>query len=167
MLAKPLRVLIIYPPFGLIESPSLGVGVVKAATVEAGFPCDVLYASVEFADLIGFQDYLLIAHSDSQILLPERLFAAALSSNIPTLEQYYERLVLPFNQAFSGFIAPRGSVAQQVERYKGLEKRAIRLLRRAGAAARARAVRRLRPLQQHRAKPRVAGDRQAPEGTLP
>ncbi len=120
-----LRVLLIYAPFGLVESPNLGASIVKAATVEAGFPCDVLYGSVEFAHLIGFKDYLALAHSDSQTLLPERLFASAVFDRIPPMEAYYDAIVAPFNEAFGTWLAPKGPQSPQVDQLRAIEECAV------------------------------------------
>jgi len=94
--AHPLRVLLVNAPFGLIEYPHLGVSLLKAAVVEAGFACDVFYATVEFAQRIGFGNYRALESSASPLLLPERVFARALSERVPPLDAYYDACVRHF-----------------------------------------------------------------------
>ena len=104
------RVLLINAPFGLIEFPHLGTSLIKAATRAAGFACDVLYASIEFARVIGFTEYLTVERAACPMLLPERPFAGLVSAHIPSLEEYYCDLVTPFGEHLWPFIhaeAPR------------------------------------------------------------
>ena len=124
-MAKRPRILLIYAPFGLVESPNLGVSLVKASAVDAGYECDVLYASIEFAQRLGFKDYLSYSHSDSQVLLPERIFARALSDAIPPMLDYYEKVVMPFNDAPGTFLAPAANHGAVVERLESIESIAI------------------------------------------
>ncbi len=108
------RVLLINAPFGLIEFPHLGTSLIKAATRAAGFDCDVLYASIEFARIIGFTEYLTIERAACPMLLPERPFAGLVSAHIPSLEDYYRDLVTPFGEHLWPFI--HAEAPQQIGR---------------------------------------------------
>jgi ribosomal peptide maturation radical SAM protein 1 len=99
-----LRVLLVNAPFGLIEFPHLGTSLIKAATHQAGFACDVLYASVEFARRIGFTEYLSVERAACPILLPERPFARLLSEDIPSIDDFYREIVQPFSDRLFPFI---------------------------------------------------------------
>jgi hypothetical protein len=48
------RVLLAYMPFGGIDRPALGLSLLKASAENIGFPCDVSYFNLKFAELIGF-----------------------------------------------------------------------------------------------------------------
>jgi ribosomal peptide maturation radical SAM protein 1 len=90
------RVFLVNAPFAPIGMPHLGTSLVKAASVEAGFSCEVYYASVEFAKRIGFAEYVTFCCGASPMLLPERVFAGALSDRLPPLDVYYREVVDPF-----------------------------------------------------------------------
>jgi ribosomal peptide maturation radical SAM protein 1 len=97
-------------PFGLIEYPHLGLGLIKAAVRQAGFACDVWYASVEFARLIGFHHYRPVESAASYLLLAERMFARALSPDVPSLDDYVDACLEhfePTGQVFFGNLAVR------------------------------------------------------------
>ena len=59
--ARPLRrgahgraaTLLLELPFKDVQNPGLGVSMLKAALEEAGYPCAIRYANLEFAALIG------------------------------------------------------------------------------------------------------------------
>lgn len=53
----PRRVLLVYMPFGGIERPALGISLLKAAAQNAGFPCDIAYFNILFAEMIGWPAY--------------------------------------------------------------------------------------------------------------
>lgn len=98
------RALLINAPFGLVEFPHLGTSLIKAAAQQAGFVCDVWYATVEFAQVIGFAEYLNIERSACPMLLPERPFARLLSENIPSTDEYFRTVVQPFGQRLFPFV---------------------------------------------------------------
>ena len=94
-----MRVLLIVPPFGLIEYPNLGTSLLKAEVRAAGFECDLLYASVEFAQRVGFQTYRAICMLDAQLLIPERIFAHVLfGDRIPPWNDYWQEVVLAYER---------------------------------------------------------------------
>ena len=98
------RALLINAPFGLVEFPHLGTSLIKAATCQAGFVCDVWYTTVEFAHVIGFAEYLNIERSACPMLLPERPFARLLSENIPSADEYFRTVVQPFGERLFPFV---------------------------------------------------------------
>ena len=92
-------------------------------TEQAGFPCDVLYASIEFAKIIGFYEYITIQRADCPLLLPERPFARALSENIPSMDSYYNDIVEPFSDGFGGLVYRRDTRRER-ESMKTVEQQA-------------------------------------------
>jgi ribosomal peptide maturation radical SAM protein 1 len=46
------RVLLLYPPFGALAFPSIGLSLLKASLDQAGIPCDVRYLNYDFLDLL-------------------------------------------------------------------------------------------------------------------
>ncbi len=105
---QPLRVLLVNAPFGLIEYPHLGVSLIKAVTRDAGFDCTVWYAAVEFAKLVGFMHYRAVENASSSVLLPERMFARALSSGVPTLDAYVDACLKHFRSTAQVFFGDLG-----------------------------------------------------------
>jgi len=105
---RPLRVLLVNAPFGLIEYPHLGISLIKAATEQAGFTCDILYATIEFARLVGFGHYRALESAASPLLLPERVFAPALSPNVPSLDAYFNACVRHFKSTATVFFGDIG-----------------------------------------------------------
>jgi ribosomal peptide maturation radical SAM protein 1 len=51
------RVLLVYMPFGGVERPALGISLLKAAAESIGFPCDIAYFNIVFAEMIGWPAY--------------------------------------------------------------------------------------------------------------
>ena len=45
------RVLLLYPPFGALAFPSIGLSLLKSRLVEAGIPCDIRYLNYDFLDM--------------------------------------------------------------------------------------------------------------------
>lgn len=70
-------VLLVVPPFGGIDRPSLGAHLLQACALQAGISVDIFYANLEFAQLIGECVYEAIAYAPSCSLVGERIFARA------------------------------------------------------------------------------------------
>ena len=62
--------LLVEMPFKAVNRPSIGLSLLKAASVRAGFSCEIHYANLPFAERIGFDLYETIAEQ----LPPESLF---------------------------------------------------------------------------------------------
>jgi magnesium-protoporphyrin IX monomethyl ester (oxidative) cyclase len=105
---RDLRVLLVNAPFGLIEYPHLGISLIKAVTRDAGFHCDVWYAAVEFAKMIGFAHYRAVENASSSVLLPERMFARALSPGVPSLDAYVDACLKHFRSTAQVFFGDLG-----------------------------------------------------------
>jgi ribosomal peptide maturation radical SAM protein 1 len=73
------RVLLCVMPFGEINQPPLGIGLLKAGVIRAGFPCDVRYFCLDFARRIGEPLYHSLANTSrvSQVLSGEWIFTPA------------------------------------------------------------------------------------------
>ncbi len=46
------RVLLLYPPFGALAFPSIGLSLLKSRLNEAGIPCDIRYLNYDFLDML-------------------------------------------------------------------------------------------------------------------
>ena len=70
-------VLIVVPPFGGIDRPSLGAHILQAAARRAGYKVSILYANMLLAADIGVKRYTAICYAPTADLLGERFFTAA------------------------------------------------------------------------------------------
>jgi ribosomal peptide maturation radical SAM protein 1 len=71
-------ILLIVPPFTIIESPLLGVHILQALAVEQGYKTEILYLNVLLASTIGPERFSYIAFPPLELhweMLAERLFA--------------------------------------------------------------------------------------------
>jgi ribosomal peptide maturation radical SAM protein 1 len=93
--------LLVTMPFATSQHPSIGLGLLKAALVGDGLPCDVRYLNLRFAERIGGLRYEQIAHGPFH-LLGEWIFAADLfGDQIPPPERYFsEVLHRPVGECF-------------------------------------------------------------------
>lgn len=89
------KIAIFFMPFGIVEYPHLGTGLLKACLQQHGFHCDLFYYSIEFAQRIGWDVYSFLEGNASPVLMGERVFARALSDNIPDLEDYFHDILKP------------------------------------------------------------------------
>ncbi len=78
------KVLLVVPPFAAVNRVPLGVHVLQACAVEAGFQVSILHANLAFAANIGLKNYMAVCTAPFQMLAGERLFAAA-AYGIPPL----------------------------------------------------------------------------------
>src|SRR4051794_3658227 len=62
--------LLVEMPFKTVDRPSIGLSLLRASAIRAGYSCEVLYANLPFARRIGFDLYRTIAED----LPPESLF---------------------------------------------------------------------------------------------
>jgi ribosomal peptide maturation radical SAM protein 1 len=72
----PSDVLLVMPPFGGIDRPSLGLHLLQACAREAGFRVSVLYANLLLAAEMGYDLYEAICYAPTSDLLGERLFSS-------------------------------------------------------------------------------------------
>ncbi len=69
-------VVLVNPPFGAIERPSIGLGLLQAAAKQTGIDCECAYANLTFALRIGLEAYFWLANtSDCRDLVGEWVFA--------------------------------------------------------------------------------------------
>jgi ribosomal peptide maturation radical SAM protein 1 len=68
-----MRVLLIIPPFGSLERPSLGVHILQACARARGHNVDVIYSNIAFASRIGEVPYMTITTSSIQAMMGERI----------------------------------------------------------------------------------------------
>lgn len=69
-------VVLVNPPFGAIERPSIGLGLLQASARQAGIDCECTYANLTFARRIGLDVYFWLANtSDCRDLVGEWAFS--------------------------------------------------------------------------------------------
>src|SRR5262245_28960454 len=56
-----MKVLLVSMPFGALDRPALGLSMLKAELLRAGFHCDVRYLNIAFAEFVGCEDYRWIS----------------------------------------------------------------------------------------------------------
>ena len=66
----PTRLILVEMPFKAASRPSIGLSMLRAASLHAGYRCEIQYANLVFANRIGFRLYEFIADR----LPPEALF---------------------------------------------------------------------------------------------
>jgi ribosomal peptide maturation radical SAM protein 1 len=69
------EVLLVVPPFLGVERPSMAAHLLQASATAAGIKCDVFYASLSLAELLGPDNYLACWQFALPEFLGERLFA--------------------------------------------------------------------------------------------
>ncbi|MDT8421389.1 MAG: RiPP maturation radical SAM C-methyltransferase [Desulfuromonadales bacterium] len=67
-------VIIVVPPFNTISCPALGPSILKSAVMGFGINCEVYYANIKLAEIIGHDLYERIALSATSNLVGEALF---------------------------------------------------------------------------------------------
>ncbi|HOX01452.1 MAG TPA: RiPP maturation radical SAM C-methyltransferase [Candidatus Paceibacterota bacterium] len=90
-----MEVLIHYLPFGIVHSPHLGAGLLKACLRQAGHGCTVGNLALEFARHIGPDEYSFLQGWASPVLLGERIFAGLLNDQIPDWEVFFREIIRP------------------------------------------------------------------------
>jgi ribosomal peptide maturation radical SAM protein 1 len=79
-----MRALLVVPPFGGLDRPSLGVHVVQAVARQRGHSVDVFYSNIAFAAHIGEIAYMIITTFGTLELLGERIMGLPLGTQIPS-----------------------------------------------------------------------------------
>lgn len=84
-LEKDDKILLIIPPFTLLESPNLGVHSLQEIASKNGFNINVLYSDQLFAKTIGVDKYEIISNEllSTYEQIPERLFASFAYDDFP------------------------------------------------------------------------------------
>jgi ribosomal peptide maturation radical SAM protein 1 len=89
------RVLLVSMPFGALERPSLGLGLLQSHCRRADVDCSTRYLNLAFADLIGSEDYLWLSNDVPYTAFAgEWLFAEALYGPRPDDDTEYVERVL-------------------------------------------------------------------------
>lgn len=84
------RVLLISMPFGPVERPSLGLGLLQAHCARMGVECETLYLTLTFAELIGVADYVWVTDSIPYTTFAgDWVFAEALYGPRPETDSRY------------------------------------------------------------------------------
>lgn len=65
-----MRVLLVSMPYGSLDRPALGISLLKPALVRRGIDCSIRYLSLDFAELVGVDEYRFVANE-----LPYTAFA--------------------------------------------------------------------------------------------
>lgn len=78
-----MRALLMVPPFGTLDRPSLGIHVVQAYARKHGHSVDVFYSNITFAARIGEVAYMVITTFGGIDMLGERVMGLPLGASIP------------------------------------------------------------------------------------
>jgi ribosomal peptide maturation radical SAM protein 1 len=88
-------VLLVSMPFGALDRPSLGLGLLQAELRAAGRRCDARYLTFSFADLVGAQEYGWVAGELPYVAFAgDWLFTEALYGPRPAADARYVQHVL-------------------------------------------------------------------------
>jgi ribosomal peptide maturation radical SAM protein 1 len=96
------RVLLINMPFATAVFPSLALGLFKSRFELEGLPCDVAYFNVLFAQMVGWENFSMVAAMNG-LFAGEQMFARVLfGDSIPSDAQYLNDVVAGFSQDMVG-----------------------------------------------------------------
>jgi ribosomal peptide maturation radical SAM protein 1 len=123
------KVALFYMPFGIVEYPHLGTGLLKAALEREGIACDVHCLALDFARQVGREIYSFLEGNASPMLLGDRIFARALSENVPSMRTFYEDVVRPAVRGVdNALVYNRAAFLRQVMVMEEVEERALEWL---------------------------------------
>jgi ribosomal peptide maturation radical SAM protein 1 len=89
------RVLLLSMPFGALERPSMGLGLLQAQLHRRGIPCDTRYLAVDFAEIVGVEAYgWLSSELPYTAFAGDWLFTEALYGPRPAADAAYVEEVL-------------------------------------------------------------------------
>src|SRR5579871_3922217 len=87
---KVSEILLVVPPFLSVVRPNLGISAIKAACQRAELDANVLYLNLDFAALVGVDEYEWISEwSDVRLLLGEWIFGTSSSEDQRLREEEY------------------------------------------------------------------------------
>src|SRR6266516_3238118 len=91
------QTLLINMPFSDVNRPSIGLSLLKAGIARAGISCEIAYLNVQFAQVIGAENYARIDTFSTSPLLGEWIFADALFGDaaLPDALSYYSDILRP------------------------------------------------------------------------
>jgi ribosomal peptide maturation radical SAM protein 1 len=90
------RVVLVTMPFGPVEYPSLGLGLLQAHCRHLDVPCETRYFTIAFADLVGLHDYRWVTRGAPYgAFVGDWLFADALYGPRPEVDERYLSDLLP------------------------------------------------------------------------
>jgi ribosomal peptide maturation radical SAM protein 1 len=64
------KVLLINMPFCSLDSPAIGISLLKSILIQKGIPCEIRYLNFTFAEFLGYDDYIWFTKN-----LPHRMLA--------------------------------------------------------------------------------------------
>lgn len=82
-------VLVKLPFTSILNTPSLGLSILKAANQQAGIPTYVIEAEIEFADLIGTDLFADLVWPNTEILFFDALFASVMNPHSSVSEKTF------------------------------------------------------------------------------
>ena len=89
------RVLLVSMPFGAVERPSLGLGLIQAHCRRAGVDCETIYLNLAFAERLGLDDYMWLGGElPYTAFAGDWLFAEALYGPAPEADARFVENVL-------------------------------------------------------------------------
>jgi ribosomal peptide maturation radical SAM protein 1 len=110
------RVMLVNMPFANCDRPSLGLSLLKAALLRDGVHCDIAYANLSYAKLVGHTCYRIIADFNAEALIGEWIFAAAVfGERDEEVERYLSQVIHPVANAADVDAVSKGSLSSQMQ----------------------------------------------------
>jgi magnesium-protoporphyrin IX monomethyl ester (oxidative) cyclase len=81
-------------PFAPLERPSIGLGLLKAALSEAKISSRVVYANLQFAEIVGYHSYRWVEGTATEYLLGDWIFSGAAFPEFEPDHEDYLDLIL-------------------------------------------------------------------------
>ncbi|MCD0449353.1 RiPP maturation radical SAM C-methyltransferase [Actinocorallia sp. API 0066] len=82
-LSQSAEFLVVVPPFGGIDRPSLGASIIADIARAEGLTAQVFYANLDFASVLGSELYQELCHTPTGLLIGEQIFSAGWVSRGP------------------------------------------------------------------------------------
>lgn len=103
-----MKALLIVPPFGSLDRPSLGVHLLQACARRRGHQVDIFYSNILFGAQMGELAYMVIATFGARDLLGERVMGLPRGASIP------ESMIGTLNERMREAAAARGVPAKDM-----------------------------------------------------
>jgi ribosomal peptide maturation radical SAM protein 1 len=87
-------IILVAPPFQSVTRPALGVSQLKANLIRQGFPTEIVYLNLRFAELIGLDTFERISEQESGHLFGEFVFSCVLFERSETDLERFARQIL-------------------------------------------------------------------------
>ena len=91
------EILLVYPPYGALERPALGLSLLKAGLTRSDLDCEIYYATFDFAGMIGLNQYGDISWIKNEMIGEWTFAGAAFPDFEPDHGTYLEQVCDAFS----------------------------------------------------------------------